>query len=60
MVWGRSERPGDTGGTVAGAPGAGTRIDYGFQGIGEEAVSELGRGEGREGGGVEEGNVGAR
>ncbi len=32
----------------------------GVQGIGEEAVSELGRGEGREGGGVEGGNVGAR
>src|SRR5271170_6614418 len=61
MVWGRSQRPGDTGGTVAGAPGAGAGVDCGVQGIGEEAVSELEWGGGREGaGGVEGGNVGAR
>ena len=61
MVWGRPERPGDTGGTVAGAPGARAGVDCGVQGIGEEAVSALGRGGGREGaGGVEGGNVGAR
>ena len=50
-VWWRFERPGNAGRTIAGAPGAGARVDRGVQGIGEETVSAMGRGGGA--GGVE-------
>ena len=55
MVRGRPERPGGSAGAVAGAPCAGAGVDRGVQGIGAEAVSELGRGGGREAGRVEVG-----
>ena len=48
MVWGRSERPGNAGGTIAGAPGAGARVDRGRSGNRRGGRFRMGRGgEGR-------------
>ena len=51
MVRGGFERAGSPAGTVAGAPSAGAGVDWGVQGIGAKAVSELGGERGREAGG---------